>query len=62
MEVNEMGYLFAAYTTIMVAIFAYIFLMFYRQRRLRGEIDSLKEAVEAREKELDVPDQAISNL
>ena len=39
-----MGYLFAAYTIILVATFAYIFFMFCRQRRLRGEIDFLKES------------------
>ena len=46
-----MGYLFAAYTIILVATFAYIFLMFYKQRRVRGEIDSLKKALEAKEKD-----------
>ena len=51
-----MGYLFAAYTTIMVAVFGYILFMFYRLRRLRGEIDSLKEALEAKDKDLSVPD------
>lgn len=38
-------YLFAAYTVIMVVIFGYVLFMFYQQRRLRGEIDSLKEAL-----------------
>jgi CcmD family protein len=51
-----MGYLFAAYTIILIVTFAYIFFMFYRLRRLRGEIDSLKEALEAKGKDLNVPD------
>jgi len=38
-------YLFAAYAVIMVVIFGYVLFMFYKQRRLRGEIDSLKEAL-----------------
>ncbi len=38
-------YLFAAYTIIMVVIFGYVLFMFYQQRRLRREIDSLKEAL-----------------
>ncbi len=48
---NEVGYLFAAYAIIVVAIFAYILFMFYRQRRLRGEIDFLKEILEAKEED-----------
>ncbi len=48
---NEVGYLFAAYAIIVVTIFAYIFFMFYRQRQLRGEIDFLKETLEAKEED-----------
>ena len=44
-----MSYLIAAYTVIMIAIFGYVFLIFYRQRRLNGEIDFLKKRIEAAE-------------
>ncbi len=37
------GYLFAAFTIIWALVFGYVFLLFNRQRRLRREIDSLKE-------------------
>ena len=51
MEVNEMGYLFAAYTIILVTIFAYVLLMFYKQRRVMIEVDSLKKAMEEKEED-----------
>jgi len=51
MEVKEMSYLFAAYTIILVTIFAYILLMFYKQRQVRVKVDSLQKALEAREED-----------
>ena len=39
------GYLFAAFTLIWALVFGYVLLLFNRQRRLRREIDSLKEAL-----------------
>lgn len=37
------GYIFAAYTVVWAVVFGYVLSLFYRQRRLRREIDSLKE-------------------
>ncbi len=37
------GYLFAAFTIVWAVVFGYVLLLFNRQRRLRREIDSLKE-------------------
>ena len=39
------GYLFAAFTIVWAVVFGYVLVLFNRQRRLRREIDSLKEAV-----------------
>jgi len=57
-----MSYLIAAYTVIMIAIFGYVFLIFYRQRRLKGEIDFLKKKVEATEEDFDILDQTDSEF
>lgn len=38
------GYLFAAFTIIWALVFGYVLLLFNRQRRLRRNIESLKEA------------------
>ena len=45
------GYLFAAYTVIWAVVFGYVFYLSNRQRRLRQEIDSLKELLEEKEAE-----------
>lgn len=37
------GYLFAAYTVIWVFLFGYVLIMVNRQRKLRQEIDRLKD-------------------
>ena len=42
------GYLFAAFTIIWALVFGYVLLLFNRQRRLRREIDSLKEALKGK--------------
>ena len=40
------GYLFAAFAVVWAVIFGYVLLLLNSQRRLRQEIDSLKEAFE----------------
>ena len=45
------GYLFAAFTVIWAAVFGYVLFVFNRQRRLRREIDSLKEVLKGKESE-----------
>ena len=37
------GYLFAAFAIIWALVFGYVLLLFNRQRRLRREINSLRE-------------------
>ncbi len=37
------GYLFAAFTIVWALLFGYLFSLVSRQRKLRREIDSLKE-------------------
>ncbi len=39
------GYLFATFTIIWAVVFGYVLLLLNRQRRLRREIGSLKEAL-----------------
>lgn len=39
------GYLFAAYAIVWAVVFGYVLLLLNRQRGLRREIDSLKEAL-----------------
>ena len=43
------GYIFAAYTIVWAAVFGYVLSLFNRQRRLRREIDSLKEVLKEKE-------------
>jgi len=42
------GYLFATFTIIWALVFGYVLLLSNRQRRLRREIDSLKETFKGR--------------
>ncbi len=42
------GYLFAAFAIVWAVVFGYVLLLFNRQRRLRREIDSLKEVLQAK--------------
>ncbi len=44
MEEN-LGYLFAAFTVVWLALFGYIFILSRRQQRLRRDIDLLKETL-----------------
>lgn len=39
------GYIFAAFTIVWAVVFGYVFILFNRQRRLRREIDLMKEAL-----------------
>ena len=41
---DNMGYLFAAYTIIWAAVFGYVLSLYQRQRKLQREIDLLKES------------------
>lgn len=38
------SYLFAAFTIVWALVFGYVMILFNRQRRLKREIESLKEA------------------
>lgn len=42
---ENLGYLFAAFTVVWLALFGYIFVLFRRQQRLRRDIDLLKETL-----------------
>ena len=39
------GYLLAAFTIVWAAVFGYVLVLFNRQKQLRQELDSLKEAL-----------------
>ncbi len=39
------GYIFAAFTIAWAVVFGYVLILFNRQRRLRREIDLMKEAL-----------------
>ena len=56
-----MGFLFAAYVIILTVVFAYVFFMLYRQRRLKEDIEFLKQTLEEKEEDLSIPDPTISN-
>lgn len=43
---ENLSYLFAAFAVIWAGLFAYVFVLVQRQRRLRRDIDWLKEALE----------------
>ena len=45
------GYLFAAFTIIWALVFGYILFLFNKQRKLRREINSLKEALKGKQVE-----------
>ena len=40
------GYLFAAYTIIWALVFGYVFLLYYKQRKLRRQMDLLKDSID----------------
>jgi CcmD family protein len=43
---NNLGYLFAAYTFIWVAVLAYVYVVARRQQTLAREIQALQEALQ----------------
>lgn len=43
---NNMGYLFAAYTFIWAMVFGYVYIIARRQQTLDREIQTLREALE----------------
>jgi len=45
------GYIFAAFAIVWAVIFGYLLLLFNRQRKLRREINSLREAFKEKERE-----------
>ncbi len=45
------GYIFAAFAIVWAVIFGYLLLLFNRQRKLRQEINSLREALKEKESE-----------
>jgi CcmD family protein len=47
---GNLGYLFAAFAVIWVGLFAYILVLAQKQRRLRRDINWLKETVAKEEK------------
>ena len=42
------GYLFAAYTVIWAVVFGYVFYMHRKQRRLKKQIDMLRDSTEGK--------------
>ena len=42
---DNLGYLFAAYTIIWALIFGYVFFLYYKQRKLRQQMDLLKNSL-----------------
>ena len=50
-EMENAGYLIAAFAVVWAAVFGYVFSLFNRQRKLRREIDSLKEVLKEKEGE-----------
>ena len=45
---ENMGYLFAAYTLIWAIVFSYILFMQRKQRRLQGQIELLEKSLDKR--------------
>ena len=40
------GYMFAAFAIVWAVVFGYVLILFNRQRRIRREIDLIKETLE----------------
>ena len=43
LQMENSGYFFAAFAIVWAVVFAYVFLLASRQRRLKREVESLKE-------------------
>ena len=46
---ENLGYLFATYTIIWAVIFGYVFFLYYKQRKLRRQMDWLKDSMSERQ-------------
>ena len=42
---DNLGYLFAAYTIIWTFVFGYVLFLYYKQRKLRRQMDLLKGSI-----------------
>ena len=47
------GYLFAAYTIIWAVVFGYVFFLYYKQRKLRRQMDLLKDSLDKQSNQSD---------
>ena len=45
---EKLGYLFAIYTIVWAVLFGYVWILLLRQKQLRRELESLKEALRAK--------------
>ena len=48
---ENMGYLFAAFTIIWAVVFGYVFSLLSKQKKLRHDLKSLKETIKERQSE-----------
>ena len=46
---ENLGYLFAIYSIVWAAIFGYVFYLYRTQRKLRREVDSLRDSLSNQE-------------
>ena len=46
---ENLGYLFAVYIIIWTVVFGYVFFLYHEQKKLKKEIDSLKESLKKKE-------------
>jgi CcmD family protein len=46
---ENLGYLFAAFTIIWAVIFGYVFFLYYEQRKLSRQMDLLKDSIVERQ-------------
>lgn len=46
---ENLSYLFAAYTIIWAFVFGFVFFLYYKQRKLRRQMDLLKDSIGERQ-------------
>ena len=46
---ENLGYLFAVYVIIWTAVFGYVFFLYHKQKKLKREIESLKDRLNKQE-------------
>ncbi len=46
---DNAGYLFAAFAIVWLVVFSYIFVLLSREKKLRREIETLKETLKVKE-------------